>query len=95
MIILYITRDAKGETKMIRLALLITTVALFMTSPLAISGSSGESTAALAAEAAKTEPAQGILNKMACKDKEPGEQVKDQTTGKMIICAKTKKTRYD
>jgi hypothetical protein len=80
---------------MIRLALLITTVALFMTSPLAISGSSGESTAALAAEAAKTEPAQGILNKMACKDKEPGEQVKDQTTGKMIICAKTKKTRYD
>ena len=90
MISLYITRDAKGETKMIRLVLLITTVALFMTSPLAISGSSGESTAALAAEAAKTEPAQGILNEMACKDKGPGEQVKDQTTGKMVACAETK-----
>ena len=44
-------------------------MALFMISPLAISGSSGESTAAEAAEAAKTEPAQGILNKMACEDK--------------------------
>ena len=76
---------------MIRLVFLITTVALFMTSPLAISGSSGESTAAEAAVAAKTEPAQGILNKMACKDKEPGKQVKDQTTGKMVTCAKTKK----
>jgi len=76
---------------MIRLVFLITTVALFMTSPLAISGSSGESTAAEAAEAAKTEPAQGILNKMACKDKEPGKQVKDQTTGKMVICAEMKK----
>ncbi len=76
---------------MIRLVFLITTVALFMTSPLAISGSSGESTAAEAAVAAKTEPAQGILNKIACKDKEPGEQVKDQTTGKMVTCAKTKK----
>ena len=76
---------------MIRLVLLITTVALFMISPLAISGSSGESTAAEAAEAAKTEPAQGILNKMACKYKEPGEQVKDQTSGKMVTCAETKK----
>ena len=76
---------------MIRLVFLITTVALFMTSPLAISGSSGESTAAEAAVAAKAEPAQGILNKMACKDKEPGEQVKDQTTGKMVTCTKTKK----
>jgi hypothetical protein len=32
---------------------------------------------------------------MACKDKGPGEQVKDQTTGKMVTCAETKKTRYD
>ena len=73
---------------MIRLVLLITTVTLFMISPLAISGSSGESTAA---EAVNAKPAQEILNKMACNNKEPGEQVKDQTSGKMIICPMKKK----
>ena len=71
-----------------KLVLLTTTVALFMMNSLAISGSSGESTAEKAANA---KPAQEILNKMACKNKKPGEQVKDQTNGKMITCSVTKK----
>lgn len=66
----------------------ITTVALFTINSLAFSGSSGESTAE---KALKAKPAQDILNKMACKNKEHGEQVKDQTSGKMITCPVQKK----
>ena len=73
---------------MIKLKLLAAAIALLMISSLAISGSSGESTAA---EAVNAKPAQEILNKMACNNKKPGEQVKDQTSGKMIICPMTKK----
>lgn len=45
----------------------------------------------------KLEPvsAQEILNIMACKDKKPGEQVKDQTDGKMVKCHEPKKTGRD
>ena len=71
-----------------KLVLLTTAVALFMINSFAISGSSGESTAEKAANA---KPAQEILNKMACKNKKPGEQVKDQTSGKMITCSVTTK----
>ena len=71
-----------------KLVYFTTTVALFMIHSYAISGSSGESTAEKAVNA---KPAQEILNKMACKNKEPGEQVKDQTSGKMITCPVPKK----
>jgi hypothetical protein len=65
---------------MIKLKLLAAAIALLMISSLAISGSSGDA-----------KPAQEILNKMACNNKKSGEQVKDQTSGKMIICPMTKK----
>lgn len=71
-----------------KLVLFTTAVALFMINSFAISGSSGESTAEKAVNA---KPAQEILNKMACKNKKPGEQVKDQTDGKMITCPVPKK----
>jgi len=66
-----------------KLVFFITAMALFTINSFAISGSSGESTAEKAVNA---EAAQEILNKMACKNKEPGEQAKDQTSGKMITC---------
>jgi len=65
-----------------------TAIPLFMINSFAISGSSGESTAEKAVNA---KPAQEILNKMACNNKEPGEQIKDQTSGEMITCPVTKK----
>ncbi len=39
--------------------------------------------------------AQEILNTIACKDKKPGEQVKDQTDSKMITCPEPKKAEGD
>ncbi len=71
-----------------KLLLVTTAVALFMINSTAISGSSGESTAEMAI---KAKLAQKILNEMACKNKKPGEQVKDQTDGKMITCSELKK----
>jgi len=71
-----------------KLAYFTTAIALFMINSFAISGSSGESTAEKAVNA---KPAQEILNKMACKNKDPGEQIKDQTSGKMFTCPVPKK----
>lgn len=70
-----------------KLVLVISFVALSMINSIALSGSSGESTAEMAINA---KAAQKILNQMACKDKKPGEKIKDQTSGKMIVCPELK-----
>ena len=56
------------------------TVALFMVNTTV---SYGESTAEMAL---KQKSAQLILNEMACKDKDSGDQVKDSTDGTMHTC---------
>ena len=68
--------------------LLAAAVALFMINSPAIGdefeGSEGQS---IAEATLKGKQAQEILNEMACKDKEPGDQVKDSTDGTMHTCA--------
>lgn len=71
-----------------KLVLVITFIALSIFNSVALSGSSGESTAEKAINA---KAAQKILNQMACKDKKPGEKIKDQTSGKMITCPELNK----
>ena len=46
-----------------------------------------------AAAPVKPMSAQEILNRMACKDKKPGTEVKDQTSGKMIKCPEPDKDK--
>ena len=71
-----------------KLVLVTAFISLSMINSIALSGSSGESTAEMAINA---KAAQKILNQMACKDKKPGEKIKDQTSGKIIACPELKK----
>ena len=62
-------------------------VALFMINSTAISEDfEGAGDTSIAEAALKAKPAQQILNEMACKDKEAGTQVKDQTDSTMYTC---------
>lgn len=71
-----------------KLVLVTAFVSLSMINSFVLAGSSGESTAEMAINA---KAAQKILNQMACKDKKPGEKIKDQTSGEMITCPELKK----
>ena len=72
--------------------LLVAAVSLFMINSTAIGEEfEGSGGASIAEATLKGKQAQEILNEMACKDKEPGDQVKDSTDGTMHTCAKPDK----
>lgn len=72
--------------------LLAAAVALFMINSTAIGEEfEGSEGASIAEATLKGKQAQEILNEMACRDKEPGDQVKDQTDGSMHTCASPNK----
>ncbi len=67
--------------------LLAAAVALFMINSTAIGEEfEGSEGASIAEATLKGKQAQEILNEMACKDKEPGDQIKDSTDGTMHTC---------
>lgn len=77
-----------------KLLLTAAAVAVFMINSPAMAGDSGDSASDLldidkkstAERALEGKTAQAILNEMACKDKDSGDQVKDSTDGTMHTC---------
>jgi Hypothetical protein NE1300 len=73
-----------------KLLLTAAAVAAFMINSPAMAGDNAElqdlDKMSTAERALKGKTAQSILNEMACKDKESGDQVKDSTDGTMHTC---------
>ena len=70
-----------------KLLLATAAAALFMINSTAIGEDfEGAGDTSIAEAALKAKPAQQILNEMACKDKDPGTLVKDQTDGTQYTC---------
>ena len=82
----------RGETRMKKLLLAISAVALIMINSTAIGEEfEGSEGASIAEAALKGKQAQQILNEMNCRDKEPGTQIKDETDGSTHTCAEQDK----
>ncbi len=73
-----------------KLLLTAAAVAVFMINSPAMAGENAElqdlDKMSTAERALKDKPAQAILNEMACKDKDSGDQVKDSTDGTTHTC---------